>query len=714
MTPKVFRLIYTLILYLSGYVALFAQTDNYPESLHIYPYLQYATPTSIIIKWETVNPTIGNVIYGENDLLGIQQSETAPVKIHQIKLNGLVPATRYQYKVSYDNTVLEPASFTTAPEPGTPNWRMVAYGDNRTYPETHKRIVTQIMKLNPSMIIHSGDLVSHGNSYEQWKEQYFDPMKGLSENITVFPSLGNHERNSPHYYEYMSVPDENGESYYSFDYGNAHLIALNSNAGEAPFDIDSEQTQWLINDLRENADAEWKIVYFHHPLFRCHPTRGIEPQRWVWQEVFEENGVDVVINGHDHYYQRTYAIGNYQGKPSRGIYHLISGGGGANNYPIVPKVHAANRRSVHHITLMDFQGDRIIGRAIDDEGNVFDAFVFDKEAENSPEEFISYEVFEIERDLTEAIINMPVAEFDSEIEINQTLEIENPFYHPLQMTFSWETSKNWLTNARKTELIKPGESIIINIGASAKIDGIYPIPSARLHFQTPEGKMAFKNSTIEFNPVKIGKKKLVHPLVLKKAPIIDGDLSDTKWEENIILGEFNDVQGDLPLQNVQVAVSMNKAKNTLYVVGKVEASPEFSNSGVAEKDSRGIIRDENIKIHIGVGKEVYTYMVNPKGTLLDTRDMTIFWNRNAKTWNSTALSACMSNESGWQFEMEIPLEELNIMNQKTTINFSRRDKQYDTESEYALTFGKSRLDHRVPMYESDWNAVDRFAELLLK
>ena len=50
---------------------------------------------------------------------------------------------------------------------------MVAYGDNRTFPETHKRIVAQIMKLNPSMIIHSGDLVSSGDSYEQWKDAVF-------------------------------------------------------------------------------------------------------------------------------------------------------------------------------------------------------------------------------------------------------------------------------------------------------------------------------------------------------------------------------------------------------------------------------------------------------------------------------------------------------------------------------------------------------------
>ncbi len=424
--------------------------------------------------------------------------------------------------------------------------------------------------------------------------------------------------------------------------------------------------------------------------------------------------VDLVVNGHDHYYQRTYAIGNYQGKPSRGIYHLISGGGGAPNYPIVPKVHAANRRSVHHITVMDFQGDRIIGRAIDDEGNVFDAFVYDKEAENSPEEFISYEVFEIERDLSNAIMNLPIEEFESKVKISHTLEIENPFSHPLQMTFSWAPTNNWVTNEPKTEIIKPGQSIKIEYLATTEVERIYPMPTVRLHFETPEGKMAFKNSTIEFNPIRIGKKKLVKPLKVKKPPVIDGDLSDSNWGKSLILNQFKDIQGGLPLQKTEIAVSTNKANNILYVVGRVEASKEVSNSGVTERDHTNIVRQENIKIHIGVGMEVYTYIVNPKGALLDTRDRRVSWNSDVTIWNSTARSAARANENGWQFEMEIPLEELNINNQKTTINFSRKDIQNNMEYEYSLTFGRSGLDHHIPMYASDWKAVDRFAELVLK
>ncbi len=124
MKTKLYNSILTYILYLFVHTSLFAQTDNYPEDFHIYPYLQYATPNSIIIKWETVNPIVGKVAYSEDDSFSNEKSEPYPVKIHEIKLDNLKPGTRYYYKVSYKNTMLESASLTTAPVPGTPNWRM--------------------------------------------------------------------------------------------------------------------------------------------------------------------------------------------------------------------------------------------------------------------------------------------------------------------------------------------------------------------------------------------------------------------------------------------------------------------------------------------------------------------------------------------------------------------------------------------------------------
>ena len=89
-----------------------------------------------------------------------------------------------------------------------------------------------------------------------------------------------------------------------------------------------------------------------------------------------------------------------------------------------------------------------------------------------------------------------------------------------------------------------------------------------LHFQTPDGKMAFKNNTVEFFPVKIGQKKKVKPHIVKNSPVIDGDISDVKWKKNVILDQFNDVQGDPPIHKTEIVVSMNKERSRLYIAGK--------------------------------------------------------------------------------------------------------------------------------------------------
>ena len=69
----------------------------------------------------------------------------------------------------------------------------VVYGDSRTDAENHKKIVAQIIKKNPDFVVHTGDLVTNGNNYEQWGTQFFEPLKGLAENPSVYITKGNHD-----------------------------------------------------------------------------------------------------------------------------------------------------------------------------------------------------------------------------------------------------------------------------------------------------------------------------------------------------------------------------------------------------------------------------------------------------------------------------------------------------------------------------------------
>ena len=577
------------------------------------------------------------------------------------------------------------------------------YGDNRSNPQTHQRNVEQIKQLKPSIVLNTGDLVAQGRVYDQWKTQYFDPLRGLAEYVPVFPCMGNHEQNADHYYNYMSVPDENGEVYYSFDYANAHIIALNSNAQDAPFERGDPQTEWLIQDLEAHKDAEWKIVFFHHPLFRCHLTRGITPQRWVWQPIFDEYGVDLVLTGHDHYYQRTYAIGNYTGTPRRGVFHMISGGGGAGTYPIVPKAHAAARRRVHHVAVLDVMGDRVVGRAVDIDGHTFDAFVVDKRTVNSPEEFVAYEVYQIERDIADAIRNSPVVPVGKNgVDVDRTLEIPNPFNTPVRMALSWQGTNGWtLGHYEETLLLQPGIPIRILIRARGQAGAIYPLPTATLRFETPEGKKAFRNDVVTFHPLKVSPDRVLNAAVMPTGPVVDGDLSE--WSQAQTIDDFVDVQGSRRPDR-QIEARIARHDGTLYVAARMEAPAGIAGQDTGDRDSFQVLRRDHFRVHLGAGDEAYTFLVSSHGTVFDAKG-------TDRQWNSGFTAAATETPAGWQVEIAIPLRDLGIDGQPLRINLARRDATANAECELSPTFGASGLDHRVPMFRADWNAVERFGEL---
>jgi hypothetical protein len=164
------------------------------------------------------------------------------------------------------------------------------------------------------------------------------------------PTLGNHEYHTAHasgYFGYFGkAAGKKGEGYYSYDLGEWHLIALNSNCQEmGGCDADSAQVQWLKQDLADNR-SRCALAYFHFPLFSSGRYRpGISDMKPIW-EVLYSAGVDVVLNGHDHNYQR-FAPQNPDGgvDPGRGIREFVVGTGGGDLYPIespLPHVESYN------------------------------------------------------------------------------------------------------------------------------------------------------------------------------------------------------------------------------------------------------------------------------------------------------------------------------------------------------------------------------------
>jgi len=479
----------------------FANPEN--NSLYIHPYLQNVTQHSIVIMWETTTPAKGIVEYGLSpDQLDRSSQESTPNKIHEITLDNLKPGSTYFYRCRWNDESTRVWHFKTAPTAQAKHVRIAAYGDSRSNPQVHRKIAELIAQEHPDLILHSGDIVVDGRKLELWKPQFFDPIQPFAPEIPLLSVLGNHERNAIYYYKFYSL--NNNEAWWSTDYGPVHIIGLDSNQ---PGDPGSDQYNWLVQDLENHKDAKWKIVMFHHPLFNAHPDRPVSPLRWVWHPLFEKYGVDLVISGHDHYYARTLQIGQ-AAEGQRGVTYIVSAGGGASVYPTAPKEYTAYRQSIHHFTLLDFDGDELVGRAIDTSGKVFDTFAINKTAIVSPEEFVSYEMMVLKNTIEDEMARLSInTRAYNTLEIVGNLALPVAFKIPVIAHINWRVPASWTFSAGDSlQKLAPGDTLFIRFSGTVVKNKQYPMPSLSItingdneKWTPPRPTLGFKNSHIDIN-----------------------------------------------------------------------------------------------------------------------------------------------------------------------------------------------------------------------
>jgi 3',5'-cyclic AMP phosphodiesterase CpdA len=184
----------------------------------------------------------------------------------------------------------------------------------------------------PGTIFTVGDHAYEDGSTRSFRQCY-EPTWGRHKSRTR-PSPGNHDyrtSNAEPYYDYFgdaAGPDRRG--YYSYDLGAWHIVSLNSVVAAG---ARSPQVRWLREDLEKNPRA-CTLAYWHVPLFSSGPHGPEVQMREVWRVLYEF-GVDVVVNGHDHIYER-FARQNPDGQrdPERGIRQFTAGTGGGGVYRI--------------------------------------------------------------------------------------------------------------------------------------------------------------------------------------------------------------------------------------------------------------------------------------------------------------------------------------------------------------------------------------------
>ncbi len=330
-------------------------------------YVQNVSARSAVIAWMSEEPGAGFVQYGETPELGCERGDGRTGKRHAVTLSGLRPGSRYYYRLA---GMQKTASFRTAPEGPGSGFTFAVVGDSGTGSTAQRAVADLLERMQPDLILHTGDVVYPKGDHADYDPKFFTPYRRIIGSVPVFPSLGNHDvetKNGAPYLENFHLPCNDPEStgrYYSFDWGNAHFVALDS---ELYYDDEggdpTRQKAWLERDLGETRQP-WKFVFFHRPPYSSSEHGSDLVVREDLEPVLARHGVDVVFNGHDHDYERTVQI--------RGVTYVVTGGGGKDLYEAGESEWTAFSRSAHHAVRVLVDGDSLRLEAVEPNGAVVD------------------------------------------------------------------------------------------------------------------------------------------------------------------------------------------------------------------------------------------------------------------------------------------------------------------------------------------------------
>jgi hypothetical protein len=216
----------------------------------------------------------------------------------------------------------QPTSGTT-PAAGQP-FILAAVGDGAGGESGEADLVNQIGSWNPNLLLYLGDVYERGTPAEFYNWYLPNTFYGRFKAITD-PTVGNHEYLTPGakgYFDFWS----NIPPYYSFNADGWHFISLNSNTSKVGVDVGSAQYQWLQGDLAADS-SKCTVVYFHHPYLSIGKEGSTPALADIWK-LLAQYHVTLVLNGHDHEYQRWVPL-DANGQPSdTGITEFVAGTGG--------------------------------------------------------------------------------------------------------------------------------------------------------------------------------------------------------------------------------------------------------------------------------------------------------------------------------------------------------------------------------------------------
>ena len=192
--------------------------------------------------------------------------------------------------------------------------KFAVLGDTGTGGSDQYAVGKQLMNFKPKFpfefAIMLGDNLYGGESPRDYNKKFELPYKPLLDaKVKFYAALGNHDDPNQRFYKPFNM---NSERFYTFTKGNIDFFVLDSNY------MDRKQLEWFERAIKESK-SDWKMAYFHHPLYSSGAAHGSEADlRTLLEPLFIKYGMDVVFAGHEHFYERV--------KPQKGIYYFTCGG----------------------------------------------------------------------------------------------------------------------------------------------------------------------------------------------------------------------------------------------------------------------------------------------------------------------------------------------------------------------------------------------------
>lgn len=355
----------------------FVAAEDFPRLTHLS--WQNDPSTTMTIMWRSEPGAEGSVEYGKNfEYTQSVQSEIhsytygrTKIYWHIVELTGLEPGTTYHYRLrTSEPWTSEDYTLKTAPVKGdhkTP-FKFAVLCDVQGGYGTFEQVLKKVKKENVDLILYLGDFTTSSSQMEY--DRWFECGKDIFSEVPMMSVRGNVD--GVNYLNQFTFPGN--ERWFSLDYGNIHFVFL-STMTESEV---AEQRPWLLNDLQQNNNT-WTIAMAHKPAFGSGAQNG--PEQYIvdhWVDLFEEHGVELYLNGHEHSYERTWPL-KEGAINEQGVVYITNGCAGDEYYPAVRTWLTAQAEGAQCYMVFTVQGSEIEGitKRIKD-GSELDKFTISK------------------------------------------------------------------------------------------------------------------------------------------------------------------------------------------------------------------------------------------------------------------------------------------------------------------------------------------------